>query len=218
MPQPPPSSPRRRIDLTAWRPGRRTLWWILGGIAVGLLMFALVWSGGRDKDDFYRVGEAPPTADTRPYAPLPVPLPAGGEGTRGTLPAPEAPADEPGSRERPQLVETAPPPPPPAPAEPPPATARDATASQPVPIPGRTPAPRYPPRALRQGESGTVLVRAEIGPDGVPGSVSVARSSGSRLLDRAAVDSVLRWRFQPAQVDGRPTVGSVIVPIEFRPN
>ncbi|HEY4555317.1 MAG TPA: energy transducer TonB, partial [Lysobacter sp.] len=76
-------------------------------------------------------------------------------------------------------------------------------------------APRYPAQALRRGEQGTVMVRADIGPDGVPTSVSLVAGSGSRHLDRAAQDAVRRWRFTPATVDGRPTVGSVVVPIEF---
>ena len=62
------------------------------------------------------------------------------------------------------------------------------------------------------------MVRAEIGPDGVPTSVSVSQGSGSRLLDRTAVDAVKRWRFEPATLDGRPTVGTVVVPIAFEPS
>ena len=123
--------------------------------------------------------------------------------------------------EQPQLVETPPPPPP----EPPPAPVAPTTpagvplasGSRPEPIEGRMPPPSYPALALRRGESGTVVVRAEVGPDGVPTSVSVARSSGSRTLDRAAVSAVTRWQFRPAQLEGRPTVGSVLVPIEFKP-
>lgn len=214
MSNPSPAPPRRFAGLAAWRPWQRVLLWALLAFAVGLVLFALVWSGDRDKPDFYRVGETPPTATGREYAPLPVPLPAG-EGT-GSLPA--APMEQERPEERPQLVETAPPPPPPAapavvetPAEP-------APSFQPRPIAGRTPAPRYPPQALRRGERGNVLVRVEVGPDGVPVSVSVAQSSGSRLLDRAAADAVSRWRFQPAELNGRPTVGTVMVPIEFRPD
>ena len=63
--------------------------------------------------------------------------------------------------------------------------------------------------------SGTVLVRVDVGPDGVPTSVGISRSSRSRDLDRAAIEAVQRWRFRPAMADGRPTVGSVVVPIEF---
>ena len=62
-----------------------------------------------------------------------------------------------------------------------------------------------------------MLVVAYIGPDGVPTSTSLAQSSGSRELDRAATQAVRRWRFEPAMSDGRPTVGQVIVPIDFSP-
>jgi protein TonB len=88
--------------------------------------------------------------------------------------------------------------------------------TSPEPIPAQSPPPDYPRRALRRGIEGTVLVRAEVGPDGVPVSVSIVQGSRSRDLDRAAVDAVRRWRFRPGQVDGRPVVGSVVIPIEFR--
>jgi protein TonB len=86
----------------------------------------------------------------------------------------------------------------------------------PVPIPGQTPAPEYPQSAMRNGDQGTVMVRVEVGTDGVPLSVDVAQRSGSRDLDRAAVDAVRQWRFQPAQRDGQPVVGAVTVPIDFK--
>ena len=213
MSNPPPASHRRFPAYRSWRPWQRALLWVLLAFAAGLALFALVLSGARDKPEFYRAGDTPPTAAGREYAPLPVPLPAG-EG--GGLPAPTR--EEADAEERPQLVETAPPPPPPPAPAVVEAPAGLAQVFQPRPIAGRTPAPRYPPQALRRGERGNVLVRAEIGPDGVPVSVSIARSSGSRLLDRAAADAVLRWRFQPAQLNGQPTVGTVMVPIEFQPN
>jgi protein TonB len=50
----------------------------------------------------------------------------------------------------------------------------------------------------------------------VPTSTELAQSSGSRDLDRTAQATVRRWRFEPAIVDGRPTVSRVIVPIDFR--
>ena len=219
MPTPSPAPSRRQSGAANWRPTRRTLWWVLLAFAIGLVLFALVWSGGRGKPQFYRAGDTPPTAAGRDYAPLPVPLAARGGGTGDTLPTPDSVWDRAREGERPQLVEAPPPPPAPpvatAPTAPVPATGQ---ASQPQPIAGRAPAPGYPRQALRRGERGTVMVRAEIGPDGVPGSVSVARSSGSRLLDRAAVDAVVRWRFRPAQLNGQPTVGTVMVPIEFQPD
>lgn len=195
-----------------WLPSRRALLWMLLAFVAGLVMFALVLSGS--SDEFYRAGPAAPTANGRDYAALPTPLPAGERNASGML---RSPADAVADAERPRLVE-APRPPPvaaPAPALTPIAPAMAAT--RPEPIAGRTPAPRYPPQALRRGERGTVVVRADIGPDGVPTSVGIASGSGSRLLDRAALDAVKRWRFRPAQANGQPTVGTVTVPIEFNP-
>ena len=97
--------------------------------------------------------------------------------------------------------------------------ARPAASSEfdplPTPLPGQTPPPDYPRRALRRGIEGTVLVRVDVGPDGVPTSVGISQSSRSRELDRAAIEAVERWRFRPAMADGRPTVGTVVVPIDF---
>lgn len=214
MPESPTKPSRSRFDLASWRPSPRALWLVLGAFVIGLVLFALVWSGDRDGDDFFRANGTPPTAAPSAYEPLPVPLPAGSRDASG-MDAERQPADEDkvAQQDEPRLVEAPapvavepPPPPPPSPL------------TQPRPIPGATPAPRYPVRALRRGESGTVMVRAEIGPDGVPTSVSVSQGSGSRLLDRTAVDAVKRWRFEPATLDGRPTVGTVVVPIAFEPS
>ena len=58
-------------------------------------------------------------------------------------------------------------------------------------------------------------VRVEVGPDGRPSQVTVAQASGSRLLDRAAVDAVRRWRFHPAQHQGRAIRAWALVPVVF---
>lgn len=216
MSTPPPRPPRSRFDLAAWLPSRRVWLWMLLAFVIGLGIFALVWNKGRKQHDFYRPGEAPPTSAEAEYTPLPVPSGEASGETSGLDPssAPVAQTSEPVESEQPRLVETTPPPS----SVPVPAPDGGAGAfSQSTPLAGSTPAPRYPTRALQRGESGTVLVQARIGPDGVPTSVTVAKGSGSRVLDRAAVDAVRRWRFQPALQDGRPTTGTVNVPIEFKP-
>lgn len=77
--------------------------------------------------------------------------------------------------------------------------------------------PKYPPAALRSGIGGTVLVRAEIDASGKPVEVKVARRSGNRDLDRAAVNAVRSWRFKPAMRDGKATASVVQVPVDFKP-
>ncbi|MFC3816404.1 energy transducer TonB [Lysobacter sp. GCM10012299] len=201
-------------SLSRWLPGRRSLLWVLGAFVAGLLLFVLVLSLGRDRTA-ERGGASLPTAASPQYAPLPAPLPAAGAGG-ASRPAKPTGTDSGEGEERPRLVETRPPVPPPSLPQSTPAPAPTAVAtSRPEPIAGQTPAPRYPTQALRRGESGTVNVRVEIGPDGAPAQVSVEGSSGSRYLDRAAVDAVRRWHFRPAMSNGQPVSGSVIVPIRF---
>lgn len=78
-------------------------------------------------------------------------------------------------------------------------------------------APRYPAGALRRGEGGTVVLRVNVGADGLPEEVEVARHSGSRELDRAALVAVRDWRFRPATRDGREVASVVEQPVEFKP-
>lgn len=85
------------------------------------------------------------------------------------------------------------------------------------PLFDRSPEPGYPPTALRRGEGGTVVVRVEVGADGVPGEIGLARRSGSRELDRAALMAVRDWRFRPATRDGLEVASVVEQPVEFRP-
>ena len=48
-------------------------------------------------------------------------------------------------------------------------------------------------------------------------SCNSAQRSGSRDLDRAAVNAVRQWRFQPAQSNGQPVPGTIEVPFDFKP-
>jgi len=75
--------------------------------------------------------------------------------------------------------------------------------------------PPYPRDALRRGEHGTVLLRVLVGIDGLPKQVTIARSSGSPRLDRAALDAVQQWRFRPVQVNGVAVPASGLVPVAF---
>lgn len=79
------------------------------------------------------------------------------------------------------------------------------------------PAPRYPRQAARAGLEGTVTLRVLVDEQGWPRSVEIERSSGHRELDRSAREHVLaKWRFHPAQRQGRAISAYALVPIEFR--
>jgi TonB family protein len=89
--------------------------------------------------------------------------------------------------------------------------------TQALPLAADNAAPRYPSGALRRGEGGTVVLRVNVGADGKPEDVEVARHSGSRELDRAALVAVRDWRFRPATRDGREVASVVEQPVEFKP-
>lgn len=76
--------------------------------------------------------------------------------------------------------------------------------------------PRYPIQALGQGAEGRVLVRAEVLADGGIGKHWVKQGSGFAVLDQAALDTVRRWRFTPAQRHGMATAMWMDVPIEYK--
>ncbi|KTF40652.1 energy transducer TonB [Xanthomonas translucens] len=80
----------------------------------------------------------------------------------------------------------------------------------------RAPAPPYPRDALRDGLQGSVLLRVLVGVDGQPLEVSIARSSGHRILDQAAREQVLkRWKFHAALQQGMPVQAYGLVPVNF---
>jgi protein TonB len=196
----------------------------IAGIAfgIGLVLFLIVWWMGRDQA-FYKVEPTAPGKPLSELEALPEPL-AGGDGA-SDMPSAGTGA---GPAERPQLVETAPPPPLPAPIDETiqsgvPEAGISATpgvalapGDQPIPLSGQTPPPRYPSEALRRGESGTVLVRVEVDINGAPAGVALVQRSGSRDLDRAAMEAVRKWRFMPAQRDGQAIASSLVIPIDFK--
>lgn len=75
-------------------------------------------------------------------------------------------------------------------------------------IAGENQPPDYPSLARRMRWQGLVVVRVEVGADGAVLAAEVVTSSGHRVLDRAALEGVRRWRFR-----GGPGVAEV--PVEF---
>ena len=81
---------------------------------------------------------------------------------------------------------------------------------------GFTPRPPYPAVAIRRGYEGSVLLNVRVLPNGKPEEVSVFRSSGYKVLDKAALRAVKKWKFVPAQRGFKAVSSWVKVPIEFR--
>ncbi|AKC88437.1 hypothetical protein WQ53_14840 [Pseudoxanthomonas suwonensis] len=192
-------------------------WAVVGGaFLLGWLLFALVWLAGRG-DGVAAPGPEQPAAAAQVFEPLPRPATAGDAAT--PLPAPSA--------EAPRVVEEPPAAaaPAPLPAEPvplPPSIEESApiageAVQAPSPLAEQSPSPRYPLEALRRGDSGTVVLQVQVDAQGQPVSIDVAERSGSRDLDRAALEAVSRWHFEPARdAAGTPVPGTLAVPIDFK--
>jgi protein TonB len=73
----------------------------------------------------------------------------------------------------------------------------------------------YPREALLRGEHGTVVLRVLVGVDGLPQTVEIETSSGSRSLDMAAREAVKHWSFRPGTRDGVAHSAWARVPIAF---
>jgi protein TonB len=80
------------------------------------------------------------------------------------------------------------------------------------------PSPIYPREALYEGVGGTVELELLVGVDGRVIEARVVRSSGNRLLDNAARETVLqKWRFQAATLNGEPVQALGRLPVVFTP-
>lgn len=75
--------------------------------------------------------------------------------------------------------------------------------------------PRYPPAAIRAGQTGTVVVAVYVLEDGRVGNVKLVSSSGHELLDQSALREARKWRFVPGTRDGIPVARWRQVPVKF---
>lgn len=77
------------------------------------------------------------------------------------------------------------------------------------------PRPPYPALSRRLGEQGRVVLRVWVEADGRPGRIELRSGSGFERLDRAALQTVQRWRFLPGKKAGVPEAMWVEVPLQF---
>jgi protein TonB len=83
------------------------------------------------------------------------------------------------------------------------------------PLGGYQTKPSYPESARRQGIEGVTTLRFQVLTSGQVGSVSIAHSAGSTALDRAAVEAVRTWLFEPARRGKEVVAVWVTLPVRF---
>ena len=57
--------------------------------------------------------------------------------------------------------------------------------------------PTYPRLAIKRELQGSVRIRVKVSPEGKPTNTEILKSSGHELLDKAALEAVPFWQFQP---------------------
>ena len=76
--------------------------------------------------------------------------------------------------------------------------------------------PLYPRKARRLGYEGMVMLKVLIDENGRVDDLKLLESSGYGILDRAALATVKRWRFEPGSEDGKKKKMWLKVPIRFQ--
>lgn len=85
-----------------------------------------------------------------------------------------------------------------------------------IPIYDKNPSPEYPLIARRRGFQGTVVLEVMVDRNGRVGDLKVLKSSGYKVLDRAASASVRDWIFKPAIKGNEKIEMWVRVPVRFK--
>jgi protein TonB len=77
--------------------------------------------------------------------------------------------------------------------------------------------PVYPARALRSGVEGSVTARMQVDANGRVSDAEIVERTGTRDrdLDRAVLNTVRDWRFEPAMRNGRAVATTVQLPVDF---
>lgn len=77
------------------------------------------------------------------------------------------------------------------------------------------PEPKIPAELQEHCLNSYCVAKFLIKPDGAP-TVSLMTSSGSPEIDEIAMDTLRKWKFRPATLNGKPTTSSRRLRIEFK--
>ena len=75
--------------------------------------------------------------------------------------------------------------------------------------------PVYPKDAQRAGTEGWVQVEFTISADGSTKDLQVLNSAPKQVFDKAALDSVSKWRFEPVRKNGAPVAQRAVLQLKF---
>lgn len=78
-----------------------------------------------------------------------------------------------------------------------------------------SPQPKYSKEAKKKKIEGTAVLWLNVGVDGLPHNIRVQRSVGYGL-DEQAIESVKKWKFKPAEMDGHAVPVRIAIEVEFR--
>ncbi len=84
------------------------------------------------------------------------------------------------------------------------------------PVADKSEPPVYPQIARVRGYEGRVLLRVSVSYKGRVLGVELIESSGFKVLDKAAVRAVRKWKFKPALKDGKTVPSVVEIPVTFK--
>jgi TonB family protein len=76
--------------------------------------------------------------------------------------------------------------------------------------------PEYPLAAQRRGIEGWVGVTFTVSSDGKVSDIIIVNAEPSDIFDRAAVDAVRRWRYEPKKVGGVPVEAHLQARVQFK--
>ena len=76
--------------------------------------------------------------------------------------------------------------------------------------------PNYPRRALKLHQEGIIYLKILVSDKGLPEKIIFTQKSKYNLLNKAALEAVSKWKFQPMITNGHKSKMWVNVPIEFK--
>lgn len=76
--------------------------------------------------------------------------------------------------------------------------------------------PVYPKNLRERDIEGKIILKVLINKEGKVQEIQIFESSGYKMFDHIAIESVWQWRFKPAKKEDRPGESWVLIPINFQ--